>query len=158
MRRKRGPADAGNRPLGLDPSITKGDIMLLHKVTVFGFGINAAIDAGHHVSIADVKAQVNAGTIFDPGMIFDVVAKLVGSNVGTAFLDAEDRAELLRRWQSYNNAIDPLRKMGIKSNGLCLLIAYCFENLQSPDDGWGDPRGWSGEEWDGVERRTEPWR
>ena len=113
--------------------------MLPHKVTGLGFWLNWALDAGHSVSITDVKTQIRAGTIFDAGMLLDSLSQGLDSNAGTAFLDSDDRAEFLRRWNSYANAIDEERKMGVRHNGLSLLVAYCIENLQDPSDGWDDP-------------------
>lgn len=100
--------------------------MEITKLTMLGFDLNHALDSGKHasVSIDEVKAQITAGKIFD------FLEERLGSDVDLSWLYGDDRAELLREWRGFVDAVDEERKFGVSQNGLCLLVAYLFQGIQ----------------------------
>jgi hypothetical protein len=37
------------------------------------------------------------------------------------------------RSRIFENAIDPRRKFGVRSNGIALMVAWCIEAMQNPE-------------------------
>ena len=95
-------------------------------MTGVAFGLNHALDSGRYddVSVYEVKRQVWDGTVFD---FFE---RRLGRDVDVSLLHNDDRAELVREWQGYADAIDEEGKYGAVRNRLCLLIAYLLEGIQ----------------------------
>lgn len=101
---------------------------VLRKLTLLGTCLNFAIDSDQSkkVSTDEITNQINDGTIF----------KYLEENShsdmkwGLENLTDEDKSHLLGEWQSMVNAIDSERKLGVKNNGICLLLAYVIEGIQ----------------------------
>jgi hypothetical protein len=99
--------------------------MQINKLTHLGFYLNGALGSGRHddVEISAVRAAINQGSIFD------FLEETLGDDVDLSLLDNDDRAELLRFWQSLDG-VDAERKMSVERNGLCLLVAFLLEGIQ----------------------------
>ena len=100
--------------------------MRINRLTGMAFYINGAIDRDKHrdITIETVKERCERGAIFDflkerCGLDFDMCA-----------LSSEDRQEIAEEWRDMALAIDESRKLDVKNNGLCLLLAYLFEGIQ----------------------------
>jgi hypothetical protein len=100
--------------------------MRINMLTVTAFELNAAIDTGKHndVSVDDVKRAIQGGAVFD------FLEQQLGTDIDLSLLDHDDRAELTREWLDLADAVDEKRKMGVRRNGLCLLVAYVLEGIQ----------------------------
>lgn len=100
--------------------------MKLGKLTFLAFQVNGAVDSGKHshVSFEDVAAHLDAGTIFkylqETIEYFDV-----------SIVTEAERTELTEEWYSLWNAVDAHRKFCVDNNGLCLLVAYMLEGIQT---------------------------
>ena len=101
---------------------------VLRKLTLLATCLNFAIDSGQskQTSTDEVSNQINEGSIF----------KYLEENFhsdmkwGLENLTDEDKRHLLGEWQSMVNAIDAERKLGVRNDGMCLLLAYVIEGIQ----------------------------
>lgn len=101
---------------------------VLRKLTLLGTCLNLVIDSDQSkkVSTDDITNQINDGNLF----------KYLEENFhsdmkwGLDNLTEEDKWHLLGEWQSMVNAIDAERKLGVKNDGICLLLAYVIEGIQ----------------------------
>ncbi len=101
------------------------DIVKLWKLTGLAFELNAALDSGKHkVSIEEVHEQAEAETVLK------FLAQRFGKDLDLSGLDVTDRAELEDEWHRIDNGLDAERKVGVKRNGLCLLVAYALESIR----------------------------
>jgi hypothetical protein len=101
---------------------------VLRKLTLLGTCLNFAIDSGqsNKVSTGEITNQIQDGNIFK------YLEENFHSDIkwGLDNLTEEDKWHLLGEWQSMVNAIDAERKLGVKNNGICLLLAYVIEGIQ----------------------------
>ena len=100
--------------------------MQLSLLTHLAFQLNAAIDDGayDHLSVAEVKDEIEAGRIFE------FLQERLGGDLDLSLLDPPARAELLEQWRDLALAVDERRKFGVRSRGLSLLVAYLLEGVQ----------------------------
>ena len=93
-------------------------------LAVVAFGLTHALDTGWFgkVGVEEMKAKVADGTVLD------FLTGEVG--VDLSLLHNDDRAELLREWQTLADVVDEARKLGVERDGLCLLLAYTLEGMQ----------------------------
>lgn len=87
----------------------------------------ALVDSGKYdtISLDEVGRHLDAGTI---------AAFLVdrfGAEIDLSVIESDDWSTLTEEWASFRNAIDTARKFGVHNRGLCLLMAYTLESLQS---------------------------
>ena len=101
---------------------------VLRKLTLLGTCLNFAIDSGQSkkVSTDEITNQINEGNIFK------YLERNFHSDMkwGLDNLTDEDKRHLLGEWQSMVNAIDAERKLGVRNDGMCLLLAYVIEGIQ----------------------------
>lgn len=100
--------------------------MKISSLTLLGFYLNHAADSGRydHITIEEVHAQIEAGTILA------YLTRELGRDFDLSMLTAQEREELLEEWQRMDNAIDAQRKYGVTRRGLCLLVAHVLESIQ----------------------------
>lgn len=100
--------------------------MRISALTFIAFYLNSAMDSGRYddVSISEVKAEIEKGTIFS------FLRNRLGGDIDLTILEPADEAELLAEWQDLLAAVNERRKMGIEKRGLPLLIAYLLEGIQ----------------------------
>jgi hypothetical protein len=108
--------------------INEGMSRVLRKLTLLGTCLNFAIDSGQSKKVPtdEITNQINDGNIFkylDENFHSDM-------KWGLDNLTEEDKWHLLGEWQSMVNAIDAERKLGVKNDGICLLLAYVIEGIQ----------------------------
>jgi hypothetical protein len=104
--------------------------MRLVHLTSVAFGLNAGIDASTTLDISATRKSIEDGTVFE----------LIEAHVQNVDLSLirhrSEQKELLMAWQSLANAVDAKRKFGVQNDGVCLLLAYTIELIQSR--GWDD--------------------
>jgi len=93
------------------------------KFTILGFELNHLLDEGQTVSLEEVEKKIKAGVIFD-------WLSEKYSDIDLSLYAPKDREELNSFFDNLLNAVDAQRKMGVKNNGLSLLLAYCIEGIQ----------------------------
>ena len=89
--------------------------------------IMPALDAGRSLAIGEVHQHIEDGTLFEW-----LRSELGEDYYPSGFFEVgqELRPLALETLANYANTIDSRRKLGVESNGLLLLAAYCFEYLQ----------------------------
>ncbi len=92
--------------------------------TFFAFQINSLLDNDQKLSHGDTYDHINDGTLFV------WLKELYGSQIDLSLYKEEDFSEMIAFFQGLANVVDARRKMGVKNNGLSLLLAYCIEYLQ----------------------------
>ncbi|WP_139348535.1 hypothetical protein [Chryseobacterium sp. JV274] len=94
------------------------------KYTYLGFYLNSLVDSGEFISLSEIKIEISKRTVLS----------FLKSKYEDKFdISLYTKAELETIedfFNGLNDVVDEQRKMGIEKNGLCLLIAYCFEALQ----------------------------
>lgn len=105
--------------------------MKISQLTFLGFYLNGALGSGQYddISIAEVKARIRDHTIFD------YLKEKFGRDVDLSVLSPEDRRELNDEWEGLADAVDEARKFCVDRNGLCLLVAYLLEGIQTRASG-----------------------
>ncbi len=93
------------------------------RYSMLGVQLIGAIDRGASHPVEELHEQVQSGGLFL--WIHDKEPEIDQS----LYLD-EDRAAMLKFFQRLGSAADAKRKYNVEENGLCLLLAYCFEGLQ----------------------------
>jgi hypothetical protein len=96
----------------------------LYKLTGLAEDLNAALDAGKSIPLDAVSAAMEARTVLD------FLKGKLGNDLDLSLWDNDDRIEMQNEWHSMDNAIDPARKLGVRRNGLCLLIAFILEGVR----------------------------
>jgi hypothetical protein len=106
--------------------ITEEMSRVLRKLTLLGTCLNFAIGQNREISTDEITDHINGGKIFK------YLEENFRSDVkwGLENLTDEDKWHLLGEWQSMVNAIDSERKLAVKNNGICLLLAYVIEGIQ----------------------------
>lgn len=101
------------------------------RYTFLGFYLNMLLDRQKTLSVSETKKHI------DDGSLFDWLKDLFGDEIDLSLYQQEDKAEMLDFFQNLVNAVDEDRKMGVKHNGISLLLAYCIEGVQqaSKSDG-----------------------
>lgn len=99
--------------------------MQIFKLSVLGFYLNGALDSGNYsnITIEEIAEKIKNKTIFKY-LKEDV-------HVDLGYLTDEDKKELIDEWSSMWSEIYESKKLLVSNNGLCLLIAYLFEGIQS---------------------------
>ncbi len=87
-----------------------------------GFHINALVDKGESFSVSDILNKAENKTLIP----------WLEKKIDMSLWDNEDKKIMSVEFESLANVIDPERKMGVSNNGLCLLVAFCFEFIQNP--------------------------
>ncbi len=100
--------------------------MKLSQLTFIGFYLNGAQGNGRHhsVSIDDVKAELEKGTLFE------YLQRELGQDIDTSIFTEEEKAALNAEWLDMALAVNEGRKMCVEKGGLCLLVAYVLESIQ----------------------------
>jgi hypothetical protein len=100
--------------------------MIRSARTFLLFELNALLDTGKYnsVTIESVKEAISTRSV--PSYL----KRISGGELDVSLLQTDDWNALYSEWEDMSNAIDAERKMGVRRNGICLLIAYLTESLQ----------------------------
>jgi hypothetical protein len=99
--------------------------MRLHKLTILSSYLIRALEETHGQA---VPAEEFCERIFD-GTIFAFLSERFGLMVGVSVLTPADKLELLMEWEDMALALPP-SAMGLKRDGLLLLLRYLMEGIQ----------------------------
>lgn len=92
------------------------------------FNLNHAIDTGkYEITIEEVRGAVKRTAV--PALLKEGLRR----DVDLSIVTAREWAELHKEWQSLAAVADHGRKFGVSRNGLCLLVAYLIESIQSTE-------------------------
>lgn len=94
------------------------------KYTFLGFHFNALVDSGKHLPLQKTHEHLRNKTIFE------WLKKEFSDGLDLSLYSEGELQEIASFFESLSIAVNEQRKMGITTNGLCLLIAYCFEAVQ----------------------------
>ncbi len=101
--------------------------MRLVKLTILAGQLNYLLDRGYYnIPVAEMKKKIRDGSVFD-----FLKKKSMDDYLDLSLIDSNDRKELLEHFSSMADVIDEDRKMGVMNNGVCLLLAYVIELIQS---------------------------
>jgi hypothetical protein len=99
--------------------------MRLVHLTTLAFGLNAALDARQGLDIALTRKSIDDGSVFDL-----LQAQIPNIDLSIVRHRPEEK-EIKLAWENLANAVDAKRKFGVQSDGVCLLLAYTIELIQS---------------------------
>jgi hypothetical protein len=103
-----------------------GNQMEMYKFTWLLWQFNMMLDSGNYdtVTVGDIKTK-----IYD-GSLPDYLRKYV-PDADFSMIAHEDWGYLTHEWRGLADVIDEDRKMGVVNRGICLLLAYTINGLQS---------------------------
>lgn len=95
-------------------------------LTYVGFELNAALDGGYGkgVTLEGVRRAL------ERRQLFPYLESELGARTDLSMLDDALREAMTAEWADFAEAINAERKMGVRRNGLCLLIAFVLESVQ----------------------------
>lgn len=98
----------------------------MYKFTFLLWQFNMLLDTGKYddVSVIEMKTRIRKGTISD-------FLKDSFPDADFSMIDAQDWLYLNREWSGLADVVDEDRKMGVVNRGVCLLLAYTINGLQS---------------------------
>lgn len=96
--------------------------------TFLGFYFNALVDGGHHLDLSETHLYIR-----DKGL-FNWLMDQFSDELDISLFTSQELDKIESFFQSLSIAVDEERKMGVKNNGLCLLVAYCFEGAQRKEE------------------------
>ena len=91
--------------------------------TNLGFQLNQLIDAGEKIAIEITLEKLREKSIVE------YLKQTFDSKIDLNIFTQTEYNEVEDTFNTYWFGIDENRKFGINSNGLCLLIAYCFQKI-----------------------------
>lgn len=92
--------------------------------TFLGFYLNLLVDSGEFLDLSETHKKLNQGGLFL------WLKSLYGDRFDISLYSKTELDAIEEFFGNLSNSVDEERKMGISKNGLCLLVAYCFEGLQ----------------------------
>ncbi|OPC27869.1 hypothetical protein BAX97_08005 [Elizabethkingia meningoseptica] len=94
------------------------------KYTYLGFYLNLLVDSGEFISLSEIKKEIEKKNVLN------FIESKYPDRFDISLYTKEELEALEEYFCSLNDIMDESRKMGIEKNGLCLLVAYCFQALQ----------------------------
>jgi hypothetical protein len=96
--------------------------------TFLGFYFNSLVDSGEVLSLEETHTNIRNKTLFKWLKI------KYSDRLDISLFSNEQLNQIENFFESTSIAVDEERKMGIENNGLCLLVAYCFEAAQRREE------------------------
>ena len=93
------------------------------RYSMMGVELIAAIDRGASHPVDELHEQIDNGGLF-------LWMHEKEPEIDQSLYQDEDRTAMLKYFQHLGSTADAKRKYNVEENGLCLLLAYCFEGLQ----------------------------
>lgn len=94
------------------------------RYTFLGFYLNSLVDEGNFLDLEETHQQIRNRTLFK------WLKEKFDENIDLSIYSKTELDELQHLFENLSVSTDEERKMGVKKNGLCLLVAYCFQGLQ----------------------------
>ena len=96
--------------------------------TYLGFIFNALLDEGKFLNLSETHKKI------EEKQLFEWLTERFDENIDIGLFSKEELNEIEDFFLSLSICVDENKKMGVFNNGLCLLVAYCFEALQNKPD------------------------
>jgi len=102
-------------------------MQMLLRLTNLAFELTHALDSGYagKMSPAAVREHIK------DGKVFDFLEESLKGDLDISLFYNDDRAELIAEWRSLSDTLDAARKFGVQNDGLCLLLAYVIQGIQT---------------------------
>ncbi len=99
------------------------------KFTFLGFHFNSLVDSGEFLDLKETHKKI------EERKLFAWLNEKFGNRIDVSLFSEKELSELEEFFGGLSWNVDEERKMGVNKNGLCLLVAYCFEGAQrKPED------------------------
>jgi hypothetical protein len=100
--------------------------MKMYKFTALLWQFNMMLDSGKYdnITVSDIKDRIENGTLPD-------YLKIQFPDADFSMIEPEEWPYLVKEWSGLANTVDEQRKMGVINRGICLLLAYTINGLQS---------------------------
>jgi hypothetical protein len=92
--------------------------------TFLGFHFNSLVDNGEILNLEETHQKIRSKSLFP------WLKSKFGNSIDISLFSDREIEDIEEFFESLSFATDERRKMGIQKNGLCLLVAYCFEAAQ----------------------------
>lgn len=100
--------------------------------TFLGFHFNSFIDNGDVLDLKETHKRIRDKAIFP------WLKDKYGDRLDISLFSPEDLNSFEAFFESLSISTDENKKMGVKNNGLCLLLAYCLEGAQREANAMAD--------------------
>ena len=97
--------------------------------TFLGFHFNSLVDAGEVLDLQETHEKIRSKSLFK------WLKTKYADSLDISLFSEEQLDKIESFFESLSIATNERRKMGIEKNGLCLLVAYCFEAAQRKVEG-----------------------
>lgn len=92
--------------------------------TFLGFHFNSLLDAGEFLDLNETHRKIRSKSLFS------WLVDKFGTSLDISLFTEKELREIEEFFENLSVSVDEQRKMGVEKNGLCLLVAYCFEGAQ----------------------------
>lgn len=92
--------------------------------TFLGFHFNSLVDQGEELDLQQTHDKIRKKELFP------WLKEQFGDLLDISLFSESDIDIIESYFESMSNAVNERRKFGVTKNGLCLLVAYCFEAAQ----------------------------
>ena len=96
--------------------------------TFLGFHFNSLVDSGEFIELTEMREKLSQGNLFK------WLEEKYGHRVDVSLFTNEEIKKIESFFRSLSENVDEGKKMGIERNGLCLLVAYCFDGAQKEEE------------------------
>ncbi|WP_208133104.1 MULTISPECIES: hypothetical protein [Hymenobacter] len=98
----------------------------MYKFTYLLWQFNMMLDSGKYdaVTVSAIKVRISNGTL--PNYL-----KSQFPDADFSMIEPDEWAYLVKEWSGLAEMVDEDRKMGVVHRGICLLLAYTINGLQS---------------------------
>lgn len=103
--------------------------MKMYKFTYLLWQFNMMLDSGKYdkITVSDIKSRIEKGTLPD-------YLKIQFPDADFSMIEAQEWSYLMQEWSGLADTVDERRKMGVENRGICLLLAYTINGLQTHPD------------------------
>src|SRR5687767_4316600 len=96
--------------------------------TFLGFHFNSLVDAGEVLDLQETHDKIRSKSLFK------WLKSKYSDSLDVSLFSKEQLDKIEDFFESLSIVTNERRKMGIEKNGLCLLVAYCFEATQREEN------------------------
>ena len=101
----------------------------IRKFTSLGFYLNSLIDKGEFIELEETRDHIENKSLFS------WLKKKYEYSMDISLYTSEELNEIIVFFEGLSNTEDEEKTFGVSKNGLCFLLAYCLEGLQTkPSD------------------------
>lgn len=96
--------------------------------TFLGFYLNSLLDQGKTLDLNETHEKIREEKIFS------FLEEKYEKEIDLSVYKKDDLKKMTLFFKGLSEYTDEEKKMGVQSNGICLLLAYCFEGAQRKED------------------------